>query len=79
MKRSMKRSITLRHIDAIESAIDDGNVTQVLTAIGEICNGKAEHVATQWRDSVLARHWADLATIVDKAADKTWTKERKLP
>jgi hypothetical protein len=74
----MKRNITPRHIDAIESAIDTGNVTQVLYAIRDICNGKADHVAINWRDSVLARHWADLATIADKAADKAWTKEKVL-
>jgi len=74
----MKRGIRPVHIEAIEHAIDTGNVTQVLTAIRDICNGKAEHVATNWRDSVLARHWADLATIADKAADKAWTKEKVL-
>ena len=47
-------------------------IESVLMALSEICGGKAEHIASCWQDTLLAKQWATLeraiGVIVPKAA-----------
>lgn len=51
----MKMQITDK--DAIEELIDAYGLESVLNAIGDICAEKAEHIRSNWQDSVTARPW----------------------
>lgn len=43
--------------DTIEEIIDRYSVSELLTAVAEICGEKAEHLRTAWQDNVAARTW----------------------
>jgi hypothetical protein len=48
-------------MDYLEHTIDAYGIRQVLNVIQMICGEKAEHVATNWQDTTLAKRWEDLA------------------
>jgi len=41
----------------LEDMIDTYGLEAVLDALGEICDEKAEHIRSNWQDSVTARPW----------------------
>ena len=45
-------------VQAIEDLIDRYGLGATLSAIIDICDAKAEHVAMHWRDVGLAKSWA---------------------
>jgi hypothetical protein len=49
----------------LEGLIDRATLTVVLKALVEICQGKADHVATNWQDESLSRKWSDMADRID--------------
>jgi len=52
------------HKDRLEWIVDAASVGEVLMALVEICNLKAEHVQEHWHDSNMAAGWrADARTI----------------
>lgn len=55
------------HADQLESLIDKHGLSQVLTAIEDICNGKAEHIESNWQDSATARAWSKASKRVELA------------
>lgn len=58
-------------ITALEPMIDSATVSDVLLAIGRVCNEKAEHIRINWQDSITAAAWDRLATRCDKLAATT--------
>ena len=52
------RDLTTQERDALEALVDASNLTAVVQALSEICDAKAEHIATNWQDDPLARAWA---------------------
>jgi len=47
--------------DTLESLIDAKGIQTVLETIGQICSEKADHIATNWQDTGLAKEWDRLA------------------
>jgi hypothetical protein len=70
MERTNMRKLTPIDRHNIEAVIDACGLGSVLTAIGEICGEKAEHVRTNWQDEPLAKQWDAHGTRVTKLADK---------
>lgn len=56
--------------DALEALIDKHGLTQVLVAIAEVCDAKAEHLAVNWQDADSARYWTQDAGWIGKLAAK---------
>jgi len=42
----------------LEGLIDRRGIQMVLQQISEICGLKAEHIAHDWQDTLLAKRWA---------------------
>jgi hypothetical protein len=42
----------------------------VLQQISEICDAKAEHIAENWQDTILAKRWATLEGALGVASTK---------
>ena len=47
--------------DTLEALIDTYTLADVLTAISDICYGKAEHLRSNWQDENAARVWQNTA------------------
>jgi hypothetical protein len=52
------RDLDQQEKNQIEALIDSCGLSSVLMALSEICGEKAEHIATNWQDATLAKHWA---------------------
>lgn len=63
-------------IALLEGAVDGSSLTAVLSALEELCQGKAEHIATNWQDDRTARFWSQAAFCVSNAAD--WVEKAGL-
>jgi len=54
-------------LELIETTlIDQHSVIDLLAAIAEICEGKAEHLRHNWQDDNSARAWEHAASLIDK-------------
>ncbi len=53
--------------DELESLIDLYSLTQVLQAIHDICEGKADHLEVSWQDTNAAKTWRRTAKKLDPA------------
>ncbi len=42
---------------ALEALVDTHGLGRVVESLRDICNGKAEHVASNWQDGALATAW----------------------
>jgi hypothetical protein len=49
---------------AFERLIDSAGLAAVLSALSDICGQKAEHVATNWQDTTLAKRWEGMASAI---------------
>jgi hypothetical protein len=54
----------------LENLIDRRGIQMVLQQISEICGLKAEHIAHDWQDTLLARRWATVEGAVGVASTK---------
>ena len=54
----------------LEGLIDRRGIQMVLQEISSICGLKAEHIAHDWHDAVLARRWATVEGAVGVASTK---------
>jgi hypothetical protein len=52
----------------LEGLIDRRGIEQVLQQISEICGAKAQHIAENWQDTVLAKRWATVEGAVGVAS-----------
>lgn len=57
-------------LDHIESLIDKHGLPDVMLALSHICEEKAEHVTTNWRNTTLAKAWDKQARQCELLADK---------
>ena len=56
-----RKSPSSQWFDATEQQIDMAGMEEVLYALAEICEGKADHIVTNWQDRPLAAKWSRLA------------------
>jgi hypothetical protein len=54
----------------LENLIDKRGIQMVLQQISEICGFKAEHIASNWQDTLLAKRWATVEGAVGVASTK---------
>lgn len=54
----------------LETFVDHYTIDDVLTALADICEAKAEHVAATWQDMAMAKRWAKCSVHIDRAAAK---------
>lgn len=52
----------------LEAMVDRYSLSDVLSVLMEICDGKAEHLAVNWQDHAAAKQWARCAVVLDSAA-----------
>lgn len=55
-------------VEAVEALVDRTSVIEVLEALAEMADGKADHVAQNWGDRAQANAWTKASTILDRAA-----------
>ncbi len=53
--------------DALEAMIDAQGMVAVMTALVNICDGKAMHLVENWQDRATGRVWHKGAKAIDKA------------
>lgn len=54
----------------LEALVDRCGLDKVVTALAEICWGKAEHLRSNWQDRATARLWDQAGKRLDSAATK---------
>jgi hypothetical protein len=52
----------------LEALIDRHGLTHVVNTLAVLCTEKAEHLRTNWQDSVTAKAWDADGKTLDKAA-----------
>jgi hypothetical protein len=57
---TLQSNLTSEQAYALEALIDQAGIELVLMALSEICGAKAEHIASNWQDTLLAKRWATL-------------------
>ena len=66
----MLRDLTAAEKLTLESLVDAASLQGVLVALAEIAGEKAEHIATNWQDTRLAKDWANAANAIERAVPK---------
>ena len=56
--------------DNLEALVDKADLSTVLETLVDICNGKAEHLRTNWQDENEAKAWDKDAATIDKVLGK---------
>lgn len=49
----------------LESLVDEDSLSDVLNVLVNICEGKAEHLRSNWQDEAAAKLWHKDAVIID--------------
>jgi hypothetical protein len=57
----MNRDLNNVERDALEAILNVTNLNAVVQALSEICEEKADHIATNWQDAGLAKQWRTAA------------------
>lgn len=60
--------LTAIQTQQLESLIDDSSLAEVLAALVEICDGKAEHLSTNWQDGPGADYWLRASRAIERTA-----------
>jgi hypothetical protein len=55
------RDLNQSELAALEALIDAAGIEAVIQGLSEICGLKAEHIASNWQDTILAKRWAHWA------------------
>lgn len=63
-------SVTQQQMEGLEALLDSLGTEQFFCALSEICDAKADHVASNWQDELLANRWGRLATKVAHIAER---------
>jgi hypothetical protein len=61
---------TEQEVYDLEGLIDRRGIEQVLQQVSEICGWKAEHIAQDWQDTLLAKRWSTVEGAVGVASTK---------
>jgi len=62
--------MTEQEVYDLEGLIDRRGIQMVLQQISEICEAKADHIAHNWQDTILAKRWATLEGALGVASTK---------
>ncbi len=54
--------------EMLEGIVDRVGLSATLEALATVCGAKADHLESNWQDSVSARPWARLARRLDTVA-----------
>ncbi len=55
--------------DMLEALVDGSTLTEVLSALANICEEKCDHLRSNWQDANAAMAWQHASTKVWKAAE----------
>lgn len=64
------RQLNMKERDDLEHLVDIAGVGTLLSAIGEICFEKAEHIAANYQDRTTAKVWRIVGTRLTNFANK---------
>ena len=64
------RDLDQAELNALEALVDAAGIEAVVQRLSEICGLKAEHIAHNWQDTVLAKQWATLEGALGVASTK---------
>jgi hypothetical protein len=64
------RDLNQTELDTLEALIDAAGIEAVLQGLSEICGLKADHIAHNWQDTILAKRWATLEGALGVASTK---------
>jgi hypothetical protein len=56
--------------DNIEAIIDRVGLHNFIALTSVICFEKAEHIATEWQDTTLAKDWAKVGRLLDNLLEQ---------
>lgn len=59
--------------DELEILVDKVGLSKALFLLAEICDGKAEHLRSNWQDANAAKEWTADARAIEKLAAKIRT------
>ena len=54
-------------IETLETFVDENGLLVVVEALIEICNGKADHLATYWQDHRHEKIWLERMAVLQRA------------
>lgn len=54
----------------LEALVDRMSLSVVLEALAEICHEKAEHLRSEWQDSMTASWWDDKGNRIERVRGK---------
>ena len=57
-------------LEALEGMVDRHGVHRVSAILAVICEGKSEHLRTNWQDHKAAVEWDRAATALDKMSER---------
>lgn len=57
--------------DQLEAVIDKHSLEAVLNALTDICGAKAEHIRSNYQDSVTARPWEAMGGRLNREAEES--------
>jgi hypothetical protein len=64
------RDLDQEELAELEALVDTAGIEAVLQGLSEICGAKAEHIASNWQDTLLAKRWATLEGALGVASTK---------
>jgi hypothetical protein len=67
---SPDRDLNQSELAELEALVDAVGIEAVLQGLSEICGAKAEHIASAWQDTPLAKRWATLEGALGVASTK---------
>lgn len=54
---SPNRDLNQSELNTLEALVDATSIEAVIQGLSEICGAKAEHIAHNWQDTILAKRW----------------------
>lgn len=58
----------------LERAIDQRRLNNLLDDIAQVCERKAEHIQTEWKDDRTSQLWAHVAKSIATVADSPFVR-----
>jgi len=52
--------------DALEALVDKASLGDIITALEDICYGKADHLRSNWQDEAAAKDWEKAGKALDR-------------
>lgn len=61
-------AVSQSDFDELERIIDRFGLGVVIDSLGDICNGKADHLESNWQDRGAAKEWTKAARLLEKVS-----------